>query len=153
MDSAAKGYAVLPPSDARWSDSGLMRIPNVDLGEALRTRQLGARFWRLPPYSANTWHKHVEQEELYVVLEGTGRMRVGTETLTVARYGAVLVAPSALRQVFNDTAEEALWLIVGAPRHEGGTRLLEARDFYPEDPRQLPGELAGRKWPPERRGR
>jgi len=61
----------------------------------------------------------VKQDELY--FEGAGRIRVGGETLTIPKYGAVLVGPSSLRQVFNDTAEEVLWLICGAPRHEEGT--------------------------------
>ena len=34
--------------------------------------------------SANTLHKHIRSEEFYFVLEGTGRMRVGGETLTAA---------------------------------------------------------------------
>jgi hypothetical protein len=39
----------------------------------------------------------------------------GSETLTVPRYGSVLVGPDQLRQVFNDTDAEVLWLIIGAP--------------------------------------
>ena len=49
------------------------------------------------------------------MLEGVGRMRVGDETLTVPKYGGVLVGPDQLRQVFNDTDTEVLWLIIGAP--------------------------------------
>ena len=49
------------------------------------------------------------------MLEGTGRLRVGDETLTVPRHGGVLVGPDPLRQVFNDTDAEVLWLIIGAP--------------------------------------
>ena len=79
------------------------------------SENLGARLWRLPPKSANTLHKHIRSEEFYFVLEGTGRMRVGDETLTVPKYGGVLVAPDQLRQVFNDTDDEVLWLIIGAP--------------------------------------
>jgi uncharacterized cupin superfamily protein len=137
---------VLLPRDAHWRESNIMKIPNTNLAEQLGTEKLGARLWRLPPFSANTWHRHVEQDELYFVLEGTGRIRVGGETLTIPRYGAVLVGPSSLRQVFNDTAEDVLWLICGAPRHEEGT---ERGDFYPEDPRQVPPDLHDRKWPPE----
>jgi uncharacterized cupin superfamily protein len=132
--------------DAYWRESNMMKIPNTNLAEQLGTEKLGARLWRLPPFSANTWHRHVEQDEMYFVLEGTGRIRVGGETLTVPKYGAVLVPPSSLRQVFNDTAEEVLWLICGAPRHEEGA---DRADIYPEDPRQLPPELRHRKWPPE----
>ena len=123
-----------------------MKIPNTNLAEQLGTEKLGARLWRVPPFSANTWHRHVEQDELYFVLEGTGRMRVGGDTLTIPKHGAVLVRPSSLRQVFNDTAEEVLWLILGAPRHE---EVADRSAIYPEDPRRLPPELHGRKWPPE----
>jgi hypothetical protein len=35
--------------------------------------------------------------------------------LTVPKYGGVLVGPEQLRQVFNDTEAEVLWLIIGAP--------------------------------------
>lgn len=42
-------------------------------------------------------------------------MGVGGETLTVPKYGGVLVGPDKLRQVFNDTDAEVLWLIVGVP--------------------------------------
>ena len=58
---------------------------------------LSARLWRLPSKSANTLHKHIRQEEFYFVLEGVGRMRVGEETLTVPKYGGVLVGPEQLR--------------------------------------------------------
>jgi mannose-6-phosphate isomerase-like protein (cupin superfamily) len=94
-------------------------------------------------------HKHVCAEEFYFVLEGTGRIRIGEETLTVPRYGGVLIGPKELRQVFNDTDEETLWLIVGAPDaelepHQVGDMSL----YYPVDPTQLPKEMAGVEWPP-----
>ena len=68
------------------------------------------------------------------------------------KYGGILVAPEALRQVFNDTEAEVLWLIVGAPEEAGF--LPDARTkpdmslIYPVDPKQLPKELAGAEWPP-----
>jgi uncharacterized cupin superfamily protein len=145
MSSPPKPYSVLLPGDAHWRESNMMKIPNTNLAEQLGSEKLGARLWRLPPFSANTWHRHVEQDELYFVLEGTGRIRVGADTVTVPRHGAVLVRPACLRQVFNDTKDEVLWLIVGAPRREDET---DRSAFYPEDPRQLPAELRDRKWPP-----
>ena len=125
----------------------MMRIPNANLAEQLGSEKIGARLWRLPPFSASTWHRHLIQDEIYFVLERTGRIRIGGTTVTIPRYGSVLVRPQFLRQVFNDTAEEVLWLVVGAPRDESGA---ERRDFYPEDPRQLPAELEGRSWPPDK---
>lgn len=143
------GYHLITPSDLKWRPSNLMAIPNADFLERTGSKLLGARLWRLPPQSANTLHRHVRAEEFYFVLEGTGRMRIGEETVTVPRYGGVLVGPAQLRQVFNDTDAETLWLIVGAPEaelepHEVGNMSL----YYPTDPKQLPLELSGVTWPP-----
>lgn len=142
-------YSVLQPEDQRWRESNIMKIPNTNLVEQLGgSARMGGRLWRLPPFSANTWHKHVDQWELYFVLHGTGRMRVGGDTLTVSRHGSVLVRPWALRQVINDTSEEVLWLIFGAPSERTTGKAAGASDFYPEDPTTLPRELAGHVWPP-----
>jgi mannose-6-phosphate isomerase-like protein (cupin superfamily) len=144
------GFAILPPDAQSWRKSNIMKIPNANLLQDLGgDKRFGGRLWRLPAYSANTWHRHVDSWELYFLLEGVGRMRVGEKTLTVPRYGCILVAPRKLRQIFNDTAEEALWLIIAAPQEEQAGRKIELKDIYPEDPKSLPRELAGRVWPPE----
>jgi len=91
----------------------------------------------------------VRAEEFYFVLEGTGRMRVGKDSLTVPRHGGVLVEPETMRQVFNDTEKDVLWLIVGAPEKEFDRKEdFDLKLFWPEDPKQLPPELAGTDWPP-----
>ncbi len=148
---AIETYYVIAPDDLQWRPSNMMQIPNADFLERTGSKLLGARLWRFPPKSAKTLHKHVRAEEFYFVLEGTGRMRVADETLTVPRYGGVLVGPNLLRQVFNDTDSDVLWLIIGAPDAELAPS--EAGDmgmFYPVDPRQLPDELHGMTWPPQR---
>lgn len=149
MSLQDEGFAVLPPEAQRWRESNIMKIPNTDLLQALGgADRIGGRLWRLPPYSANTWHRHVDSWELYFVLEGVGRIRVGDRSVTLPRYGCVLVAPEKLRQVFNDTPHESLWLIVAAPQEGRSGIKPELSTIYPEDPKSLPAELAGRVWPP-----
>lgn len=148
---AVEGYHLIKPEDLFWRPSNLMQIPNADYLERTGSENLSARLWRLPPRNANTLHKHIRQEEFYFVLEGVGRMRVGEETLTVPRYGGVLVGPDQLRQVFNDTDAEVLWLITGAPEEleflQGPKSIMDLSLIYPVDPKQLPKELAGVEWP------
>ncbi len=150
--NAIKGYHLITPHDLAWRPSNLMKIPNADYLERTGSENLGARLWRMPPKSANTLHKHIRSEEFYFVLEGTGRLRVGDETLTVPKYGGVLVGPEQLRQVFNDTDEEVLWLIIGGPEElefvQGSQSKVDLSLFYPQDPTQLPEELDGVVWPP-----
>ena len=148
-----KGYFLIAPDDLHWRPSNLMKIPNADFLERTKSENLGARLWRLPPESANTLHKHIRAEEFYFVLEGVGRIRVGDETLTVPKYGGVLVGPDQLRQVFNDTDSDVLWLIVAGPEETeflpGAKTKPDMSLIYPVDPRQLPKELACVEWPPK----
>ena len=150
--TAIPGFHLITPDELAWRPSNLMKIPNADYLERTGSEHLGARLWRLPPMSANTLHRHLRAEEFYFVLEGTGRMRVGETTLTVPRYGAVHVRPAELRQVFNDTNEEVLWLIIGGPEEleflQGSKSKMDLSLIYPTDPTQLPKELAGMTWPP-----
>ena len=90
------GYFVIKPDDLDWRPSNLMKIPNADFLERTGSEILGARLWRLLPKSANTLHKHPKADEFYFVVEGTARIRVGDETLTVPKRGGVLVSPKAL---------------------------------------------------------
>lgn len=150
---AVESYFVITSDDLHWRPSNLMKIPNADFLERTGSQNLGARLWRLPPKSASTLHKHVRQEEFYFVLEGLGRMRVGDKTLTVPKYGGVLVGPVQLRQVFNDTDDDVLWLVVGAPEESeflpGAETKPDMSLIYPVDPKQLPKELTRVEWPPE----
>ena len=149
---AVQGYHLIKPEDLSWRPSNLMKIPNADYLERTGSENLGARLWRLLPGSANTLHKHIRAEEFYFMLEGVGRMRVGDETLTVPKYGGVLVGPGQLRQVFNETDADVLWLIVGAPEEteflSGAKTTPDMSLIYPVGPKQLPKELLDVEWPP-----
>ena len=81
----SQGYHLIALEDLQWRPSNLMNIPNADYLERTGSENIGARLWRLPAKSANTLHKHIRSEEFYFVLEGTRRMRVGNDTLTVPK--------------------------------------------------------------------
>lgn len=137
-------YQVLYSGDAFWRPSNQMKVENTDLAKQLEAATLGARMWRLHPGQASTRHRHERQHELYVVLEGTGRIRVDDELLTLEPLSALLIEPEHVRQVFNDTDADALWLVVGAPPEAANT--LEMTDdqlanLYPDGPQALPPEL------------
>jgi quercetin dioxygenase-like cupin family protein len=125
-----------------------MKVENTDLGAQLEAQSLRARLWRLHPGQASTKHRHDAAEELYVVLEGTGRMRIGhgkEEVLTLEPLSSVLVSPEEVRQIFNDTEADALWLIAGAPPESVASTLEMSEEMlarlYPEGPKAMPPEL------------
>jgi quercetin dioxygenase-like cupin family protein len=134
-------YRVLPASEAFWRPSNQMGVLNTDFAKQL-DMPFAARLWRLLPGQASSRHRHLREHELYVLLEGTGRLRVEQELLTLSPLSAVAVSPSALRQVFNDTGEDALWLVVGAPAEGANTSHEVLARLYPDGPKALPPELA-----------
>ncbi len=138
-------HRVLRTDDAFWRPSNAMKVANTNLGEQLGATRLGARYWRLEPGQASTKHRHRVTEELYVLLEGTGRMRIDGDVLTLARLDTVLVPPGTVRQVFNDTDADQLWLVMGAPTEMANTLEMSDADlawYYPDGTTALPPELS-----------
>jgi uncharacterized cupin superfamily protein len=137
-------YRVLAAADAFWRPSNQMGVLNTDLAKQLEASTLGARLWRLHPGQASTRHRHRRTHELYVLLEGTGRIRIGEELHTLEPLGTLLVEPAEIRQLFNDTEADQTWLVVGAPPESANTLEMTAEDLeslYPDGPKALPPEL------------
>ncbi len=137
-------YRVLPAADAFWRPSNQMGVLNTDLAKQLGAATLGARLWRLTPGQASTRHRHADQDELYVLLEGRGRVRVDDDLLTLEPLSALYVEATTVRQVFNDAEEDALWLVVGAPPEPANTLEMtpeQLAHLYPDGPKALPPEL------------
>jgi uncharacterized cupin superfamily protein len=137
---------MLQAGDAFWRPSNQMRVENTDLAKQLEIETFGVRLWRLHPGQASTKHRHFRTNELYVLLEGEGRVRVDDELISLRPLSALFVEPEHLRQVFNDTDDDALWLIVGAPPEAANTLEMTEEQLvamYPEGPKALPPELGG----------
>jgi uncharacterized cupin superfamily protein len=138
------GFRLLSAADAFWRPSNQMGVLNTDLAKQLGADTLGARLWRLAPGEASSRHRHTREDELYLLLEGRGRIRVGDELLTLEPLSALSVEADTVRQVFNDTDADALWLVVGAPPEGGNTLEMteeQLAQLYPDGPRALPPEL------------
>lgn len=137
-------YRRISAGDAFWRRSNQMKTLNTDLAKQLETTQTSARMWRIEPGQASTKHRHRTQEEIYVLLEGTGRARIGDEVLTFAPHDAMVVEPETVRQLFNDTDSDQLWLVFGAPQELANTLEMTEEDLahmYPDGPKALPPEL------------
>jgi quercetin dioxygenase-like cupin family protein len=139
-------FTVLHAADAFWRPSNQMGVLNTDLAKQLGSADFGARLWRLAPGQASTRHRHRLQKELYVLLQGTGRIRVEDQLLTLEPLSSVLIDPETVRQIFNDTDTDALWIVFGAPAEPANTLEMTPEllaEIYPDGPKALPAELAG----------
>ena len=83
--------------------------------QALDAEQTGMSLQRLAPnYRVPFGHLHREQEEIYVVIEGSGRVKIGEEVVEVGPLDAVRVAPGAMR-AFEAGPEGIEYVAFGAP--------------------------------------
>ena len=83
--------------------------------EALELEESGLAYQRVPPgYRFPYGHMHRKQEEVYVILRGSGRMKVDDEIVALKEWDAVRVPPGAWRGY--EAGPEGLELLVfGAP--------------------------------------
>ncbi|MDX6535443.1 MAG: hypothetical protein QOF68_3187 [Gaiellales bacterium] len=64
-------------------------------------------------------HSHREQEEAYIVISGSGRIRLDDEIHEIRQWDVVRMSPQTIRAV--EAGEQGLELIaVGSDRPEGG---------------------------------
>jgi mannose-6-phosphate isomerase-like protein (cupin superfamily) len=67
---------------------------------ALDGKTLGVTHFRLEPgFRMPFGHKHVQQEEVYVVVRGSGRVKVDDEIVDVAEWDAIRFDPDTMRDV------------------------------------------------------
>ena len=99
------------------------KIPGVEgrfSRKYLDSRDLGVSHWRYAPDTRNHGgHSHRKQEEAYVVVAGSGRMRLDDELRDVRLWDVIRVGPEVVRAF--EAGPDGLELIaVGGPQPEGG---------------------------------
>jgi mannose-6-phosphate isomerase-like protein (cupin superfamily) len=72
-------------------------------------------------------HRHHAAEEIFVILSGSGRMKIDDEILQVGPMDAVRVAPSAARAF--EAGDDPLEILVFGPHHEKDGEILKD-DFW-----------------------
>ena len=90
----------------------------------LGSRDLGVSHWKYAPNLRNpTAHSHREQEEAYVVVAGSGRVRLGDEVRDIRQWDVVRVAPELVR-AFESGPDGLELIAVGGPKPEAGDGVL-----------------------------
>jgi quercetin dioxygenase-like cupin family protein len=112
-------------------DSAADRGPDVEARFArkhLGSDHLGVSYFRYGPGFKAPGHRHREQEEAYVVVGGSGRVRLDDEIVELRQWDVVRVAPDVVR-AFEGGAEGLELIAIGSDRPEGGDGEL-VQDFW-----------------------
>jgi mannose-6-phosphate isomerase-like protein (cupin superfamily) len=111
------------------------------LRKALGATSLGINLLRLAPRQRGRIHRHGQQEEIYVVLQGTLTVLVEQEPVEVATGQALRVAPEERRQLVNAGSERCVLLALSAAGEHVG-RDGEAFESWDETEGHPPQEVA-----------
>jgi len=104
-------------------DSAGERVPGLEgrfARKHLDSEHLGVSYFHYSPGLRSPMaHSHREQEEAYIVVGGSGRIRLDDEVYPLRRWDVVRVAPATVRAF--EASEDGLEIIaVGSDRPEGG---------------------------------
>ena len=111
-DYAIKNFEDIEPAGAEGIDGRFSR-------KFLDSTELGVSRWRYEPGSQTRGHRHQVQEEVYAVISGSGRIKVGDEIIDVKQWDVIRVAPNVARGF--EAGPDGLEIIaVGGSKPEGG---------------------------------
>ena len=86
----------------------------------LDSKHLGVSHFRYGPgFRAEKGHSHREQEEVYVVVAGSGRMKLNDEIVELRPWDTVRVAPATWRAL-EGGPDGLEFIAIGTDRPEGG---------------------------------
>jgi mannose-6-phosphate isomerase-like protein (cupin superfamily) len=95
----------------------------------LELEKSGVSYFKVAPdFETPFGHVHSEQEEVYVIVSGNARVKVGAETIELAQWDAIRVAPGAWRS-FAGGPDGAEILAFGAPNTDNSD-IEMSRDFW-----------------------
>ncbi|HTR75447.1 MAG TPA: cupin domain-containing protein [Solirubrobacterales bacterium] len=96
----------------------------------LDSKELGVTLARYAPNKVATdGHHHKEQEEAYVVVGGSGRIRLDDDVVELKQFDVVRVAPHVVR-AFEAGPEGLEVIAIGGRKPEEGDGVLD-RDRWP----------------------
>ena len=114
-------YAIVNLKDIE--DSAGERAPGMEVRLARKhidSEHLGVTYIRYEAGLRSPMaHSHREQEEAYVVIGGSGRVRLGDEIREVRQWDVVRVSPATIR-AFEAGVDGLEMIAVGSDRPEGG---------------------------------
>jgi mannose-6-phosphate isomerase-like protein (cupin superfamily) len=95
----------------------------------LDSDHLGVSYFRYgPSFKAPFGHRHREQEEAYVVVAGSGRMKLDDDIVDVEQWDVIRVAPTVVR-AFEGGPDGLEVIAIGSDRPEGGDGEM-VQDFW-----------------------
>lgn len=74
---------------------------------------------RMPPHTSEKPHHHAKARQFFFVLSGTLCMELEERLHLINAGGGIEIAPMAVHQARNDTAQDVRFLVISSPTTRG----------------------------------
>ena len=90
----------------------------------LDAEETGVSHYRLKPGKRTPFgHKHEEAEEVYVVIAGSGRLKLDDEIIEVETLDAIRVSPEVIRAF--EAGDDGIEVLAVGARHDGDGEVIQ----------------------------
>ena len=112
VEDAALKFGMSEVEEARFCNGDLEA---EDTGMSLHLLKPGKR----QPFG----HKHDKAEEVYVVIAGSGRVKLDDDVVALAKHDAVRVAPGVIRSF--EAGSDGMEMLAFGARHDGDGEVIQ----------------------------
>jgi mannose-6-phosphate isomerase-like protein (cupin superfamily) len=95
----------------------------------LDAEKTGLALLRVKPGARQAFaHRHGQAEEIYVILSGSGRIKLDDDVIDVKEFDAIRIAPGVARGM--EGGPDGVEYLAFGPHHEGDGELIEGAEFW-----------------------
>ena len=127
LDSRVMSYTIKNLRDVKDSapDFGFEELQEAHFGHGeLEAERTGFAYMVVKPGKRQGFaHRHDEAEEVYVVVGGSGRVKLGDDVKDIGHLDAIRVAPSVVRAF--EAGDDGLELLAFGARHQGDGEIVK----------------------------
>jgi mannose-6-phosphate isomerase-like protein (cupin superfamily) len=103
-----------------YSETGEARFPRIDLG----AETTGVAYHVLKPGRRQPFaHRHQEAEEIFVVLSGSGRVKLDHDIVEIKPLDSIRLSPEVTRAF--EAGDDGLEILVFGPHHDRDAEMVQ----------------------------
>jgi len=115
-----KDFAWIPASHEDPQAAGVLKKVLLQKEDFIKGHPQMVNWCKLKVGRSFQAHYHQDMEEIFILLKGKARIRVGEEEADLREEEAVAVPPPLVHEMKNVGEEEAEYIVIGISRGTGG---------------------------------
>lgn len=116
--------AYIPASHEDAKNSNVWKKVLLTHKDLIAGRVLMVNWAKLPVGRTFRAHYHEDMQEIFIILTGQVRIRVGNEETVLEKCDAVVIPPQTVHEMTNLVDHDAEYLVIGITHNKGGQTVI-----------------------------